>query len=194
MSREVPTVHYYNISVFWWGCWESESSFILIRWLKITLRQIWERLSLVQKQSFLPHPCLHRTRAATACPNSHRILTNYWQCQPCGFSLCLWLGFVGWLLSSLLSFHCFCVSLFKSASDYLPCFSDGDIKMKISQHQLSSTRRPDRTVHISCKLSGVPWRMPLCTGIKRKKGSPWNESFMAQLTVISWTNLIPAWR
>ena len=50
------------------GALHSPLSIQLIRWLKITLWQIWERLSLVLKQSFLPHPCLHRTRAATASP------------------------------------------------------------------------------------------------------------------------------
>lgn len=44
--------------------------------------------------------------------------------------------------------------------------------MKISQHQLSSTRRPDRTVHISCKLSGVPLENAIVHWYQEKEGEP----------------------
>ena len=44
--------------------------------------------------------------------------------------------------------------------------------MKISQHQLSSTRRPDRTLHISCKLSGVPLENAIVHWYQEKEGEP----------------------
>ena len=44
--------------------------------------------------------------------------------------------------------------------------------MKISQHQLSSTRRPDRTVHISCKLSGVSLENAIVHWYQEKEGEP----------------------
>ncbi|XP_052494364.1 uncharacterized protein LOC128046295 [Budorcas taxicolor] len=53
-----------------------------------------------------------------------------------------------------------------------PTKENGDIKMKISQHQLSSTRRPDRTVHISCKLSGVPLENAIVHWYQEKEGEP----------------------
>lgn len=56
--------------------------------------------------------------------------------------------------------------------NYVLCFSDGDTKMRISQDQPSFTRRPDRTVHISCKLSGVPLENAIVHWYQQKEGEP----------------------
>lgn len=52
----------------------------------------------------------------------------------------------------------------------LPCFPDGDWKGSISQDQLSFTRRPNKTVHISCKLSGVSSQSTIVHWYKLKEG------------------------
>lgn len=44
--------------------------------------------------------------------------------------------------------------------------------MTISQDQLSFTRRLDRTVHISCKLSGVPLENAIVHWYQQKEGEP----------------------
>ncbi|XP_036183348.1 TCR gamma alternate reading frame protein isoform X1 [Myotis myotis] len=48
----------------------------------------------------------------------------------------------------------------------------GDTKMRISQDQLSFIRRPNRTVHISCKLSGVPLENAIVHWYQQKNGEP----------------------
>ncbi|XP_012659777.1 60S ribosomal protein L12-like [Otolemur garnettii] len=57
-------------------------------------------------------------------------------------------------------------------SDVVEDPADGDAKMRISQDQLSSTRGPDRTVHISCKLSGVPLKDTIVHWYQQKEGEP----------------------
>ena len=44
--------------------------------------------------------------------------------------------------------------------------------MRISQDQLSSPRRLDRTVNISCKLSGVPLENAIVHWYQEKEGEP----------------------
>lgn len=44
--------------------------------------------------------------------------------------------------------------------------------MRISQDQLSSTRRQDRTVHIRCKLSGVLLEKTVVHWYQQKEGKP----------------------
>lgn len=69
------------------------------------------------------------------------------------------------------------MSLFSCPESTLPvplssltCFSDGDSKMRISQDQLSLTRTPDKTVHIRCKLSGVPLDKAIVHWYQQKEG------------------------
>ncbi|ELW70406.1 T-cell receptor gamma chain V region V108A [Tupaia chinensis] len=49
---------------------------------------------------------------------------------------------------------------------------DGDTTIKLSQDQLSFTRRLDRTVHISCRLSGVPLDNAIVHWYQHKEGEP----------------------
>lgn len=141
-----------------------------------TVTSYCERLSLALNK---PSSCILASTEPglplrpLSCPDSHPILTNHWSCQPCGFSLYLWLGFVGWLFSFLV-FPLFLwpASAFWSASGCPPCFSDGDTNMRISQDQLSSPRRLDRTVHVSCKLSGVPLENAIVHWYEEKEGEP----------------------
>ncbi|CAK6434647.1 unnamed protein product [Pipistrellus nathusii] len=48
----------------------------------------------------------------------------------------------------------------------------GDTKVRLSQDQLSFIRRPNRTVHISCKLSGIPLENAIVHWYQQKKGEP----------------------
>ncbi|XP_023377051.1 TCR gamma alternate reading frame protein [Pteropus vampyrus] len=48
----------------------------------------------------------------------------------------------------------------------------GDTKVRISQSQLSFTRRTDRTVHIGCKLSGVHLENAIVHWYQQKEGEP----------------------
>lgn len=57
----------------------------------------------------------------------------------------------------------------------LPHFSDGD--SWISQDQLSYTRRPNKTVHISCKLSGVPLQNTIVHWYQLREGEPIKRIF-----------------
>lgn len=54
-------------------------------------------------------------------------------------------------------------------------FSDGD--SWISQDQLSSTRNPNKTVHISCKLSGVPLQNTIVHWYQMKEGESLKRIF-----------------
>ncbi|EDL32701.1 mCG146470, partial [Mus musculus] len=47
----------------------------------------------------------------------------------------------------------------------------------ISQDQLSFTRRPNKTVHISCKLSGVPLHNTIVHWYQLKEGEPLRRIF-----------------
>ena len=44
--------------------------------------------------------------------------------------------------------------------------------MRISQDQLSFTQTPDKTVHITCKLSGVPLENAIVHWYQQKEGEP----------------------
>lgn len=57
----------------------------------------------------------------------------------------------------------------------LPHFSDGDYW--ISQDQLSLTRKPNKTVHISCKLSGVPLQNTIVHWYQLREGEPIKRIF-----------------
>nr|KAF6469805.1 hypothetical protein HJG59_011163 [Molossus molossus] len=48
----------------------------------------------------------------------------------------------------------------------------GDTKMQLSQDQLSFTRKRGKTVHISCKLSGVPLENAIVHWYQQKGGEP----------------------
>lgn len=133
---------------------------------------------MVLKQTFLPHPWLQSKgcnciSGLDSHPFGVSILTSHWQCQLHGLSFCLWLGLVGWLFSFLVFSLFLCpVNLFPVPLNSLPCFSDGDTKVRISQGQLSFTRRTDRTVHISCKLSGVHLENAIVHWYQQKEGEP----------------------
>ncbi|XP_062970777.1 uncharacterized protein LOC134390937 [Cynocephalus volans] len=53
----------------------------------------------------------------------------------------------------------------------------GDTKMRLSQYQLSFTRSPNRTVHIICKLSGVPLKNAIVHWYQEKEGEPLKRIF-----------------
>lgn len=103
----------------------------------------------------------------------HTLFTNYWQCQPRGFSLCLWLGFVGWLLSSLLSFHCF-VSAFLSR----PLITSLLFRWRHQNENFSASipssnsKTRQNSAHSVASCQG-PWRMPQ-HWYQEKEGEPWN--------------------
>ncbi|KAG8504288.1 LOW QUALITY PROTEIN: T-cell receptor gamma chain C region DFL12 [Galemys pyrenaicus] len=48
----------------------------------------------------------------------------------------------------------------------------GDTKMRLSQDQLTFTRKTNKTVHISCKLSGVPLENTTVHWYQQKEGEP----------------------
>ena len=57
--------------------------------------------------------------------------------------------------------------------DFLPLLFRGDTEIRISQDQLSSTLRPDKSGHLSCKLSGVPLENAIEHWYQQKrKGAP----------------------
>ncbi|KAF6086345.1 hypothetical protein HJG60_008510 [Phyllostomus discolor] len=62
--------------------------------------------------------------------------------------------------------------LFQVPLNSSPCISNGDTKMRIAQDQLSFTRTPDKTVHITCKLSGLPLENAIVHWYEQKEGKP----------------------
>lgn len=85
------------------------------------------------------------------------------------------------LTSFLFPFYYFCVLSQLGITMICKClislhhFSDGD--SWISQDQLSFTRRPNKTVHISCKLSGVPLQNTIVHWYQLKEGEPLKRIF-----------------